>query len=77
VGSGETRLRSGLRLAAVLLALALLALVVVAVHGGGERASAQTGNQIFVPDESDGPLLPPPVITSRNGVLREGVSSSV
>jgi FtsP/CotA-like multicopper oxidase with cupredoxin domain len=74
VGSGETRLRSGLRLAAVLLALALLALVVVAVHGGGERASAQTGNQMFVPDESDGPLLQPPVITSRNGVLRAHAS---
>ena len=73
---------SGVRLVAVPLAVALLALAVVAVRGVVQEASAQpgpgqpgsgsaqSGTPIFVPDESAGPLLEPPVITSRNGVLK-------
>jgi FtsP/CotA-like multicopper oxidase with cupredoxin domain len=66
------------RLVAVPFAVALLALVVVAVRGVVQEASAQgpasgsgqSGTPIFVPPESDGPLMEPPVIASRNGVLR-------
>jgi FtsP/CotA-like multicopper oxidase with cupredoxin domain len=71
--------RRGARLVAVPFAVALLVLAVVAVRGVVKEASAQgpgsgsgTGQStpIFVPDESAGPLLEPPVITSRDGVLR-------
>lgn len=70
-----SHLRRGVRLAVVPLAAALLALAVVAVRGVVQEASAQgTGAQamtpIFVPLTSGGPLLQPPVITSRHGVLK-------
>jgi FtsP/CotA-like multicopper oxidase with cupredoxin domain len=65
----------------VAVALALLA----AGRGGEDSASAQgrgapqagleaqPGDPIFVPSESDGPLLQPPQIRSRRGVLRARV----
>jgi FtsP/CotA-like multicopper oxidase with cupredoxin domain len=63
-----------MRLAALPFAVAVLALGVVAVRGVVEQASAQappgSGDQIFVPPESAGPLVEPPVIASRNGVLK-------
>src|SRR5438105_4042789 len=82
-GAGRrwTRLGTGVRLAAMPFAVALLALGVVAVRGAaqgtagsrsgsGSAQSGQSGTQIFVPDESAGPLLQPPVITSQNRVLK-------
>src|SRR5437588_3517931 len=76
--SGTTHRRMHVRLVAMPLTVALLALVVVVVRGavqdasarGAASASAQSGTSIFVPDQSAGPLLQPPVISSRNGVLR-------
>jgi suppressor of ftsI len=68
----------------VLLAAVLLA-VVAAGRVGEESASAQgrggpqagpeaqPGDPIFVPSESEGPLLEPPQIASRRGVLRARV----
>jgi FtsP/CotA-like multicopper oxidase with cupredoxin domain len=57
------------------LVAALLALGAVAVRGVVQQASAQgtpqqTITPIYVPPTSGGPLLQPPVITSRNGVLK-------
>jgi FtsP/CotA-like multicopper oxidase with cupredoxin domain len=63
-------------LAAVPLVAVLVALVVAAGRGGEESASAQMRPEaqpeptILVPDESEGPLLEPPKIASRKGVLR-------
>ena len=72
-----------MRLAVLPLVVALLALGVVAVRGVVQEASAQgtpgsgsgsgsgqSATPIFVPAESAGPLLQPPVIASRHGVLR-------
>ena len=73
--------RRGVRPAAVPFAVALLALIVVAVRGvvaeastkagpGSQSGPGQSSTPIFVPPESAGPLLEPPVIASRNGVLK-------
>jgi FtsP/CotA-like multicopper oxidase with cupredoxin domain len=73
--------RNARRFTALALAAVMLLLVVGAGRAGQGRASAnalgaqqQSGGAIFVPDESDGPLLQPPVIASRNGVLKADVS---
>src|SRR2546421_4796702 len=60
------------------LAAVMVVLVVGAGRGGAGSASAQgtpgsgsgSGSGIFVPSTSGGPLLQPPVISSRHGVLR-------
>jgi FtsP/CotA-like multicopper oxidase with cupredoxin domain len=71
----------GWRFVAMALAATVLVLVVGAGRIGAGRASAQgpggqqpSGGGIIVPDESDGPLLQPAVIASRNGVLKADVS---
>ncbi len=58
-----------------ILAVLLIAItLVVAGRPGEERAAAQApGDPIYVPPESEGPLLQPPVITSQNGVLEADV----
>ncbi len=69
-----THQSGSVRLAALPVAVALLALGVMAVRVVVGQASAQappgSGTQIFVPPTSAGPLLEPPVIASRNGVLK-------
>ena len=79
------RSRKSVLLASLAPAAVLLAVVMVASRGE-ERASAQPsgapqaapeahpGDPIFVPPESEGPLLQPPVLTSKNGVLKADVA---
>src|SRR5262245_56264602 len=62
----------------VALAAVMLVLAVGAGRVGGsanaQGPQQQPGAAIFVPSQSDGPLLQPPVIASRNGVLKANVS---
>jgi suppressor of ftsI len=82
-GRRYARARRGAQLAALPLVVAALAFAVIAVRGVVQGASAQgstasgpgsgsgqSATPIFVPPVSGEPLLQPPVITSRHGVLK-------
>jgi suppressor of ftsI len=62
-----------MRFRPALLGLAALALLVVTVASGAPPVPAGPG-PIIVPDESDGALLQPPMISSQNGVLKADVT---